>query len=388
MVWFIKDGGMTQYNYSCPEDKILIENAINALLKVVFGSANKDTIKEVKEDLSLQIRSINVYPQGTINEFVTERIDGCMMRNDDYYIDVYMRGYKGALPKDFEHIKEVASHELCHVLSFILPYSSVMQVGDVYYDVYQGTVQTTVYSKVGPIRNSYGLMFNETMMDTIATLAVKNFDTSLADVFTNDVFKKRHGVFMDKDGRSGYTGFTSLTRLAIAAFSNAGRLNYGELVNDGKGIFSLRHTMKDGTELFANDFLYGILFNPLHIKTQFDKYMGEGKYIEFCRFIDAWYYSILNKTKPLTLETLRSIITRYTKYLTEFLDKKLADYSKRGYIDSGEFIRIKKNFYAISSDVKDEYIKSYESEAFHLNSANPNNVNLLNVWGVTDDWRE
>lgn len=354
---------MIKYDFACPEDAMLIRDALDALLKLVFGSANKEKLDFYKRVLKYKIKSITVYPQGTNNEYVSGGGGGQVVTNDkDGTSDVYLIGYKYARPEQYEQIKETAAHELCHVLANILPNlenNKPTVQNNIMYVNRQGRIKA-VNMLNGKAKDSLdeniGVMFNETMMDIISVMTTKKFNTSNSDVFVNDVFSKRHTSWAEKgDNQSVYTCFTSLTRLAIAAFSNVGRINYGEMVNDGKGIFDSTCTMKNGTKRKANDFLYGILFNPVRIQREFDKYMGVGEYQKFCNSVDIWFVEQAMLGYHKTRDEIQQNLKKYMRYLRTFFNRKMSDYKTKGMLDQAEKIRIVNKFNEIWYDIQHEF---------------------------------
>lgn len=372
---------MTKYNFSCQEDSILIKDALDSLLKLVFGSANKEKLAFYKRVLGYKIKSINVYSQGTNNEHVGNGVCGEVITNDkDGTVDVYLIGYKYASPEQYEQIKETAAHELCHVLANVLPSlenNKPIVKNNIMYVNNHGRVKAinTLNNKIpNGFEANIGVMFNETMMDIISVMTTKQFNTYNPDVFVNDVFKKRYTAWTENGGNaSAYSCFSSLTRLAIAAFSNVGRINYGEQVNDGKGVFDLTCNMKNGTERKANDFLYGILFNPVHIQREFDKYMGDGQYQKFCEFTDIWFVEQASLHYHKSREEIQHNVKKYMRYLQTFLNRKLSDYRKKGMLDQAEEIRIINNFNKIWNDMQHEFNAYFTSQEM-LNIYNRTNV--------------
>ena len=125
---------------------------------------------------------------------------------------------------------------------------------------------------------------------------------------------------------TGYSIFTSITRLTIAAFSNNGFINYQNAVDNGMSIFNGTTKMKNGETYKINDFLYGIVFDPLHIEAEFDKFMGEGYYRTFCEYLDRLFYLSLTKQKLPSAE-----VKRVMNILPDFINKKINYYRQKRY---------------------------------------------------------
>ena len=164
--------------------------------------------------------------------------------------------------------------------------------------------------------------------------------------------------------------FTSITRLAIAAFSNNGNVNYQNVINNGGDIFSLVTEMNNGERYRANDFLYGILFDPLHIESKFDKFMGQGAYRIFCEYLDRLFMSCKRKQDIPSEE-----IKRIMNILPDFLNKKIDYYLEHGLIDPEGAVRIVSNFNGIWNQMQLEYSAYFSNndiEAIRLRASQNN----------------
>lgn len=149
---------------------------------------------------------------------------------------------------------------------------------------------------------------------------------------------------------TGYSIFTSITRLTIAAFSNNGFINYQNAVDNGMSIFNGTTKMKNGETYKINDFLYGIVFDPLHIEAEFDKFMGEGYYRTFCEYLDRLFYLSLTKQKLPSDE-----VKRVMNILPDFINKKINYYRQKGIISLENANMIVGNFNQIWNSMQQEY---------------------------------
>jgi hypothetical protein len=79
-----------------------------------------------------------------------------------------------------------------------------------------------------------------------------------------------------------------------------GFINYQDVVNSGASMIDVGTKMNNGETYKENDFLYGIVFEPLHIETEFDKFMGAGEYRKHCELLDRIFYYSLKKEQILS----------------------------------------------------------------------------------------
>ena len=152
------------------------------------------------------------------------------------------------------------------------------------------------------------------------------------------------------NAKTGYSIFTSITRLAIAAFSNNGFINYQSLINQGHGIFDVNTKMNNGESYKANDFLYGIVFDPLHIEKEFDRFMGDGYYRTFCEYLDRIFITFMDK-QQIPVEDIKNVMN----ILPDFLNKKMTYYLQHGLIDKAGADKIIGNFNQIWNSMQTEY---------------------------------
>ena len=131
-------------------------------------------------------------------------------------------------------------------------------------------------------------------------------------------------------------------------------------VNDpqrGYGIFDAKTKLKNGDQHRVNDFLYGIVYDPLHIEEEFDKYMGNGYYRTFCEYLDRLFTLSLSKQKLPSDE-----VKRVMNILPDFLNKKINYYLKNNFIDSNTANQIASNFNRIWNSMRKEYGAYFSQE--------------------------
>lgn len=345
---------MTKCYYTSIEDKNLIQQSFNNIAWLIFGKKNPDKIKAFRELFELEVKQINIFPQGTTTTYLNNRTPGiCRLDEQDEKIIIEMLGYIKSNNTQHSFIKHEGSHEFCHAFANLLPLLFSKQP--------DGIIKNGILCKnhMGMIKETdptsgklvgqhyYGKLFNETMMDIITSMGINTFDSSSNNPIDN-ILKTQYAQW--GSSKTGYSIFTSLTRLTIAAFSNNGFINYQKIVNSGYGIFDITTKMENGESYKANDFLYGILFDPLHIEQEFDKFMGQGYYRVFCEYLDRLFITFLEKQK-IPSEEVKIVMN----ILPDFLNKKINYYRQHGIIDQNGANQIVGNFNQIWNSMQREY---------------------------------
>lgn len=104
--------------------------------------------------------------------------------------------------------------------------------------------------------------------------------------------------------------------------------------------------LKNGEQRQANDFLYGIVYDPLHIEEEFDN----GAYRTFCEFLDRLFtLSIKNQKLP------SSEVKRVMNILPDFLNKKINYYLSNNLMNAEVANQIVGNFNSIWDSMQREY---------------------------------
>lgn len=347
---------MTKYNYACLEDKILMAKSLGNIAWLVFGLNNQDKINAFMELFELEVEEVNIFPQGTVTEKINNTTPGICRKNEQSQkLIVEMLGYKNAISGQYPFIKHEGTHECCHVFANLLPcvfskYPEGITKGGIHCQNQMGMIKETDPTTGDFVhQHFYGKMYNETMMDIITAIGINSFDNTLPMRRTADDILKT-GYKSWSNAKTGYLIFTSITRLTIAAFSNNGFINYAKIIKSGKGILDVNTRLANGEICKANDFMYGILFDPLHIEQEFDKFMGQGYYRVFCEYLDRLFISCL-----LTQEINSEEIKRIMNILPDFLNRKCQYYLKNNLLDQNNVNQIIGNFNQIWNDMQREY---------------------------------
>ncbi len=354
---------MTKYYYSCELDKNLIEKSFNNVALLIFGKNNSRRIEAFEDYFEKRVSQVNVYPQGTVTEYLNNTTPGRCRPDKDGNIIIEMLGYKGARNDQLSWIKHEGTHEFCHsfvdLLHEVLSNKSARITNDGF--LYENSITKNgilhkncsgkiieIDSKTGELVGLYGKMFNETMMDIISSMAINCFDSNGRVTSVDDIIRLNFNDWGNET--TGYSIFTSITRLTIAAFSNNGFINYQNAVDKGLSIFDGTTTMANGDTYKINDFLYGIVFDQLHIEEEFDKFMGSGSYKIFCGYLDSLFTISLSEQKLPSSE-----VKRVMNILPDFLNKKINYYRQNGILDLKGADKIVGNFNQIWNSMQQEY---------------------------------
>lgn len=307
------------------------------------------------------------------NEYVSERIPGktrsiinkhkMIHKEKDYLdsVDVYI--YEAG--KSTKNILHTDAHEIFHVFSAIIPTiiegnnNSYISNNSIYYNS-MGSIG--MYNNRGV--HNYGIMFKETLTDILARLSLTRFNNEFDNtISSNDILKKSDSDYESYGANSGYTAFTYLTKLAIAAFSNDKDADFDNMIKNGKNIFFGRKKAPNNEKIFKNDLLYGYLANPLHIKEKWEEINGINSYDEFCSEIDNTFSTYLN-TGIIDCNNLYLHMAK----ITEYMNKRVDHYLNIGRLSFEEALSITNNYNKVWKEVNDEYNKlekNYKSNIFN-----------------------
>lgn len=346
---------MTKYYYTCEKDKKLIEKSFDNIANIIFGKNNRDRMKPFEKYWEERVSNVNVFPQGTLTDKLNHTTPGiCWYDVEAKKIVIEMLGYSGANNSIFAWIKHEGAHEICHSFAWLLPqFKSNHNIGIVKKNIlcenFAGMIRESNPSTGELVeQHYYGKMFNETMTDIISSMSINYFDTTENPKTINDILHYNYNDLGNT--KTGYTIFTSLTRLAIAAFSNVPNPDYDSIVKNGYGIFNATTKFKNGETHMVNDFLYGIVFDQLHIEEEFDKYMGDGCYRIFCEYLDRLFLACL-KNQQIPSKNVKIVMN----ILPDFINKKMSYYRKNNIIDFNATNQIVGNFNRIWNSMQKEY---------------------------------
>lgn len=360
-------------HYKSNEDKRLIEKSYNNILQIIFGEKQPKRKKGFTDFFEDNVKEVNVYPRGTTTSYINDHVPGiCRLDTTDNKLIIDMLGYTNSNRYDRsqqEWIKHEGTHEFCHSFADLLPQyfsnhkdgiikEGTLRQGNkikIFRQNHMGMIKETDLSGNPVGQRYYGKMFNETMMDIVTSMAINAFDSPGNIRTPNDILEKPINQWGNAE--TSYGIFTSITRLAIAAFSNTSFSDYQSVINSGYGIFDTNVTMKNGEKYKTNDFLYGILFDPLHLEEQFDKFAGNDEYRRFCEPLDRMFLQNLEK---------RKVPSEHVKYimnvLADIINKRMKYYLEKGIIEASESNKIISNFNNIWNSMQTEYKAFFSSD--------------------------
>ena len=365
---------MTQYNFSDSRDKQVCDKAFYYNAWLLFGKNNPDKVNSFKTIFDESVESVSTVPFGSNGKYITPNSPGICRTvpnsNKDNLL-IEMAGYRNAPTNQHSWLLHEMPHEYCHAFAHIAPqvFSSFPN-GKTITDDADGSLKCNnsmgLISERNPITGEligshyYGNMARETMMDMITTAGLVAFEPGFApsNITVDTVFEKHYDNWNDVS--TAYTMFTSITRLLIAAFSNNGFVRYQSLVNQGHGIFDAVTITQTGQKLKANDFLYGIMCDPLHIQDEFDKYMGSGAYRLVSKLLDK-NFNAYTKTGQMPQEASRDI-KLIMDVIPDFLNKKCAYYLEIGMYTQEQTDQIVGKFNVVWNSLQSEYGSYFSQE--------------------------
>ena len=353
---------MTLHTISDDEFK---NKSFNNIAYLIFGQNETETIKSFRAFFNIEVKAINIFPWGTKTDYLKPTVPGiCRLDTSDNKIVIDMYGYQSAPNNMHDFIRHEGTHELCHAFADILPkafqrYPEGAKINEILYKNHMGMIKITNPNTGKPVGNGLlGKMFNETMMDIATAIANNSFDSNGFSVTADNILKEPYKNW--NSATTGYSIFTTLTRLAIAAFNNSAIINYQDIISNQKTGFP-RATVKTKVPNItykANDFLYGIFFDQLHIALIYDNIMGSGQYKILCEHIDKVFIdSTRNGRMPNSND-----VKQFMNALQTFLNRKINAYLSNGIIDRDWANRIITHFNLIWQEMQREYSSYFSAE--------------------------
>ncbi len=367
---------MTKLYYKCNEDNHLIHQSFNNLAFLIFGKNNEQEIRNFDNHFERRVERVEVQPRGTITESLNYRTPGICRYLPNGNLSIEMWGYANSKPENYSWIKHEGTHEFCHAFVDLLPeVKSKHKEGYVSNGIlrknFGGMIEELnprTRQRIKP--GLYGKMFNETSMDIISSIAINNFDSNGNGVTADEILNTNYKNWGNQE--TGYSFWTSITRLTIAAFSNNPNTNYQDIINKGYSMFDIETVMNNGETYKANDFLYGIVFDPIHIEKEFDKFVGEDCYRKFCECLDLMFLESL-ENKKIEPENVKIIMN----ILPDFLNNKINYYRENGIISMENSNKIIGNFNRIWNSMQTEYNAYFSQQDINdiASRANKNQAN-------------
>lgn len=365
---------MTQYNFSCRRDKIEFEKAFDRLLRTILGTNLSVEIgRQFRKEFEYMVEKVTIYPQGVQNTEISPPVPGkCgpIVDRDDGKIEIIMYGFDGADSSQYDWLEHQFTHELTHAFADILgkimrPFGQGVSGKVVHQNAY-GMIEE-IDPRTGELidwTGRYGKMFNETMMD-IVTYIAKNSDTRRKPI---DKFLSGDYV-QTEETQTSYTFLVTLTQLTMAAFSNVSDADYQNyIVGGGLSAFNVDGVYPNGEKCKLNDFLYGILFDPMHVEKKFNEVQdtisdGSKKmsYKELCNISDGLYAAVTGRIK-MSDEDFRAYVKMFMRYLKYFFVAKLKMLENRGMVNQAGLNVMKNRFDNLFNIAQQQYQTFFSAE--------------------------
>ena len=359
-----------EVTYDSESDYLTVESSYKKILHLFSNNQRK----QIEDAISKRLGSIIVHQSNYSDNVINSNTPGSTSYVGNINSKVRVRVSPKGTKKQGEHY---VRHEIVHAFSVAArdAFSNQAREGmsngiplfkkEVFngsdYQAVMGNIYKANYS--GGANIQYGAGFCEIMTDLFAIIS---------DV-SQDEEKKRRGINTNTvindsiskwnvDGiTTGYLGALPLIRLTIAAFSNFPNPNYQHLLDTGNGLFSTISVANGKNIVPINDFIYGSMCDPFHIKKVFDDVMGEEEYFKFCELFDNIINIYATHQNPST-EQIEYIIKKLNIFAKENVEKKINNIYSEKYGNG-----IIENYNKVLSIVQMEYgLPSHDLvESFH-----------------------
>lgn len=340
-------------------------DTINAVadynLHLLCGKNKMDKINKEKDELLKNIRSLEVIPYGTNGKWVSPKEPGMCMSRSDGTCEVEMYSFRQDRPDQDLYTIHEYSHELWHALINYLNFKYTQGKEKATFDADGRPVIKIPFGGYIYEMDEYnhnqtrviGRMTMETTVDilTSGSLIANNKNYRRNNTTLDTVFKERYDKW--NDSSTGYSIFTSLTRLWIAAFSNSGRVSYDATFQNGASIFDCKVTLANGHTVLTNSYLHNLVHNPLAIEEEYDEILGRGKYERLMVKMDKIFEEYL-RTRVLTDE-MKKVIKTFMTEVSNFANARIAYLKSLNIITDAEASKMISNYNKIWNTLQSEY---------------------------------
>ena len=336
------------------KDKIVCQNAILYHLRLICGNDRKKQ-QDLLSKFSDNVLTFQTYLKGTVNQYVNSVQEGLTHLDENGFLHIHVIGNGNQEKEDENKILNHVTHECCHAFNHLLQqersmYPKGIIKDGVFYYPSMGMIGTKDAKSMKPIRKGfYGDMFRESLMDIMTNVALVSFDENYMEQGINaDTILKNPNTKRKVD--SAMSRFDPLIQLAISAFSNDPSVSYKKLIDSGIGIYDYKVKKANGKEIMANDFLYGIMCDPFHIESEWNKCMSDKiPYQDLTEFIDTVYKSgvLQEKLPEANIKSIKLIIDQFS----EFMNRKCKLNVQNGLCTQEEANRLISNYNSIYNEV-------------------------------------
>jgi hypothetical protein len=201
-------------------------------------------------------------------------------------------------------------HELFHAFAKIMNgIKSCENNGNIYYSPIGGKISILKFDNNGALINCgdipFSVLSNELTTDLFAYICTYK---SLDGIFYGndlDIIDERFGH---------YNGYYELLQLGLVIFNSFSNYtpNYDQLISNGDDIFNKK--FQGNITCYYNDLMYGVLYNPAHIKDKFLEYASEKDWNELNKYSKSLLDNFQNNNRKIVKADVNNIMKIIKNY--------------------------------------------------------------------------
>lgn len=359
---------MSKINVTQQRDIDTINRVTDNNLHLLCGKNNLAKINKYKDALLNNINSLVVLPYGQKGRWVSVREPGMCMSRSDGTCDIEMYSFRADRPdQDLYTVHEYA-HELWHAIINYFNYLGTQGKEKYTFDVEGRPVIKIPFGGYIYEMDEYnhnqtrtiGKMTMETTVDILTSGSpIANMNYYRKNGTTLDtVFKERYDKW--NDSSTGYSLFTSLTRLWIAAFANSAKVGYDATFQNGGSIFDCKVTLANGHTVLTNSYLHNLLHNPLAIEEEYDQIMGRGKYERLMVKMDKIFTEYV-RTRVFPDE-MKKVVKLFMTEVSNFANARTSYLQSIGILTEQEVRALRSSYNKIWNTLQSEYNTFFTQE--------------------------
>lgn len=104
-------------------------------------------------------------------------------------------------------------------------------------------------------------------------------------------------------------------------------------------------------------FLYGMMYDPIFIMEEYDKYMGDGAYINLLKTTDSIYEQETSLNEKMDPKLVKQVMSEIPK----FANLRTTDLKRKGVFTDSDINKLSSKFNRIWNSMQNEY-KAYFSQ--------------------------